>query len=77
VSAKQRAGAVVELAEEWNVSPASLAFSFALSHPRLASVLFGATSPEQLRENVASLQVFESLDDHQHRRLNALASAPA
>jgi aryl-alcohol dehydrogenase-like predicted oxidoreductase len=77
VSGKQRAGAVVELAEEWNVSPASLAFSFALSHPRLASVLFGATSPEQLRENVASLQVFESLDDHQHRRLNALASAPA
>ena len=32
---------------------------------------------EQLRENVASLEVFESLDDDQHRRLNALASPPA
>jgi L-glyceraldehyde 3-phosphate reductase len=77
VSGKARAAAVVELAREWNVSPASLALSFALSHPRLASVLFGATSPHQLRENVASLEVFESLDDDQHRRLNALASSPA
>ena len=74
VSGKERAAAVVELAREWNVSPASLAFSFALGHPRLASVLFGATSPEQLRENVASLQVFESLDDAQRRRLDDLAS---
>jgi L-glyceraldehyde 3-phosphate reductase len=77
VAGKGRAAAVVELAREWSVSPASLAFSFALSHPRLASVLFGATTPEQLRENVASLQVFESLDDDQHRRLNDLASTPA
>ena len=77
VSGKERAAAVVELAREWNVSPASLALSFALSHPRLASVLFGATSPQQLRENVASLEVFESLDDDQHRRLNALAKSPA
>lgn len=77
VAGKQRAAAIVELAREWNVSPASLAFSFALSHPRLASVLFGATSPEQLRQNVASLEVFRSLADHQRRRLNALASTPA
>ncbi len=77
VSGKERAAVVVELAREWNVSPASLAFSFALSHPRLASVLFGATSPEQLRENVASLEVFESMDDDQRRRLNGLASPPA
>ncbi len=75
VAGKQRAAVVVELAREWDVSPASLAFSFALSHPRLASVLFGATSPEQLRENVASLAVFTSLDDDQLRRLSALASS--
>ena len=74
VAGKQRATALVDLAAEWNVSPASLAFSFALSHPRLASVLFGATSPEQLRENVASLQVFTSLDDDQRSKLAALAS---
>jgi aryl-alcohol dehydrogenase-like predicted oxidoreductase len=65
---------VVELAREWNVTPASLAFSFALSHPRLASVLFGATTPEQVRENVAALEVFHSLDDDQRRRLDDLAT---
>jgi aryl-alcohol dehydrogenase-like predicted oxidoreductase len=73
VAGKQRAAALVELAEEWNVSPASLAFSFALSHPRLSSILFGATSPEQLRENVSSLEVFMRLDDAQRERLGQIA----
>ena len=73
VAGKERAAVVVELAREWNVTPASLAFSFALSHPRLASVLFGATTPEQLRQNVASLDVFTKLDDDQRRRLHDLA----
>jgi aryl-alcohol dehydrogenase-like predicted oxidoreductase len=73
VAGKQRAAALVELAEEWNVSPASLAFSFALSHPRLSSILFGATSPEQLRENVSSLEVFIRLDDAQRERLGQIA----
>jgi aryl-alcohol dehydrogenase-like predicted oxidoreductase len=77
VAGKERAAVVVELAREWNVTPASLAFSFALSHPRLASVLFGATWPEQVRENVASLEVFNSLDDDQRRRLDDLASSSA
>src|SRR4029079_4022860 len=67
---KQRAAAVVDLAHEWNVSPASLAFSFALAPPRLSSVLFGATSPEQVHENVASLDVYDSLDVDQRRRLD-------
>ncbi len=74
VAGKQRAGALVALAGDWQVPPASLAFSFALSHPRLSSILFGATSPEQLRENVASLDVFRSLDKHQRERLEQLAS---
>jgi aryl-alcohol dehydrogenase-like predicted oxidoreductase len=73
VAGKNRAAVVVELAREWNVTPASLAFSFALSHPRLSSVLFGATSPEQLRENLASLEVFNALDDDQRQRLDDLA----
>jgi aryl-alcohol dehydrogenase-like predicted oxidoreductase len=75
VAGKERAAVVVELAREWNVTPSSLAFSFALSHPRLASVLFGATTPEQLRENVASVEVFNSLDDDQRRRLQDLATS--
>ncbi|MEO8266760.1 MAG: aldo/keto reductase [Ilumatobacteraceae bacterium] len=74
VTGKQRTAAVVELAHEWGVTPASLAFSFALAHPRLASVLFGATSANQLDENVASLDVFHSLTDDQQGRLAELAT---
>jgi aryl-alcohol dehydrogenase-like predicted oxidoreductase len=69
-----QAAALVALATEWGVTPASLAFSFALAHPRLASVLFGATSPIQLRENVASLAVYESLTSDQLSRLRAIAT---
>jgi L-glyceraldehyde 3-phosphate reductase len=75
IAGKERAAVVAELAREWNVTPAGLAFAFALSHPRLASVLFGATSPGQLRENVASLEVFDALDDDQRRRLDELATS--
>ena len=75
VAGKERAAVVVELAREWNVTPASLAFAFALGHPRLASVLFGATSPTQLRENLASLDVFNGLDEDQRRRLDDLATS--
>jgi len=74
VQGMERAVAVVDLASEWGMTPASLAFSFALGHRRLASILFGATSPEQLRGNVASLAVFESLDANQRARLAALAT---
>lgn len=74
LAGKRRAAAVVELAREWNVAPASIAIAFALSHPRLASVLFGATSPDQVRQNVAALDVFRSLDDGQRARLEQLAA---
>ncbi|MGZ4672836.1 MAG: aldo/keto reductase [Ilumatobacteraceae bacterium] len=74
VAGKQRAAALVDLAREWDVTPASLAFCFALSHPRLAAVLFGATTPEQVHENVMSLEILLSLDDAQRSRLKQLAS---
>jgi len=39
------------------VSPAALAIAFALGNPRVTSVLFGATTPDQIAENVAALAV--------------------
>jgi aryl-alcohol dehydrogenase-like predicted oxidoreductase len=45
------------LATETGLSPAALAIAFALAHPATASVLFGATSPAQIAENVAALEV--------------------
>jgi aryl-alcohol dehydrogenase-like predicted oxidoreductase len=45
------------LAADTATTPAALAIAFALAHPRTASVLFGATSPAQIAENVAALDV--------------------
>jgi aryl-alcohol dehydrogenase-like predicted oxidoreductase len=42
-------------------SPAALAIAFALANPATASVLFGATSPAQIAENVAALDVDPSV----------------
>jgi aryl-alcohol dehydrogenase-like predicted oxidoreductase len=45
------------LAGEVGASPAALAIAFALANPRVASVLFGATTPGQIEENVTALEV--------------------
>jgi aryl-alcohol dehydrogenase-like predicted oxidoreductase len=45
------------LADELRTSPAALAIAFALANPATASVLFGATSPAQIADNVAALEV--------------------
>ena len=47
------AGELAELAGGLDTTPAALALAFPFTHPALASVLFGATSPEQLRANCA------------------------
>jgi aryl-alcohol dehydrogenase-like predicted oxidoreductase len=46
-----------ELALSLGTTPAALAIAFALDHPAVASVLFGATSARQIAENVAALEV--------------------
>ena len=70
---KQLAAPLAALAAEWGVTATHLAFCYALDHPNLASVLFGATSPEQVRTNVGSIAVYESLDRPQLDAINALA----
>ena len=70
---KRVAVALAGLAREWGVTTSQLAFCYAFSHPCLTSALFGATTPEQLRENVASYAVYESLSDDQLAAVRALA----
>ena len=43
------------LADEQATTPAALAIAFALANPTVTSVLFGATSPAQIEQNVAAL----------------------
>jgi aryl-alcohol dehydrogenase-like predicted oxidoreductase len=46
-----------ELANELGHTPAALAIAFTLANPAVTSVLFGATSPTQIAENVSALDV--------------------
>ncbi len=60
-------------ANELGATASRLAFAFALAGPRVASVLFGATGPEQVRENVGALEVVASLGEDDLRALRDLA----
>src|SRR6266508_2638079 len=46
-----------EIAESLGVPPASLAIAYSLANPLVASVLFGATKPEQVAQNADALRV--------------------
>ena len=50
------------LAAGLDTTPPALAIAFALRHPAVASALLGATSPAQVAENVAALDVAARLE---------------
>jgi L-glyceraldehyde 3-phosphate reductase len=56
-TAREGGRRVRSLALELGVSPAALAIAFALENPAVVSVLFGATSPHQIAENVTALEL--------------------
>ena len=60
-------------ADELGTTPSQLAIAFALANPRVASVLLGATSPEQVRENAGALAVLAGLDEDGLQELRDLA----
>jgi L-glyceraldehyde 3-phosphate reductase len=65
------------LADEMGTTPSRLAIAFALANPRVASVLFGATSPEQVAENVGAFGVFSRMDEASLGRLRCIQPAVA
>jgi aryl-alcohol dehydrogenase-like predicted oxidoreductase len=73
----QAALAVIEplraLAAEAGTTPAALAMAFALANDRVATILFGATTSEQVRENVRAAEVVAALSAEQLEALRALA----
>jgi L-glyceraldehyde 3-phosphate reductase len=53
---------LISLGAQFEAPPAALAIAFALHHPNVASVLVGATTPEQIAENVQAADLGERLD---------------
>src|SRR6266849_4706074 len=62
-AAMKAAGELRALAQRHGTRPAPMAIAFALLNPRVASVLFGATSSEQVAENVSAVDLVAALDD--------------
>ena len=60
------------LAGSIGTEPGALAIVFALENPIVASVLFGATRPEQVQRNTAALDLAHRLDDDLRDRLHAI-----
>ena len=63
------------LAAELAVEPAQLAMAFALLNPAVTTVLFGATTAEQVRSNVGALAVAASLTSGDVARLRAIGAS--
>ncbi|MYM65048.1 NADP(H)-dependent aldo-keto reductase [Pseudomaricurvus sp. HS19] len=51
------AAAYVALAREWGLDPAAMALAFVTAQPFVASNIIGATTMEQLRANLASVEL--------------------
>jgi len=60
------------LAAEIDAPASALALAFALANPLTASVLFGATTPSQVRDNARAVELLTTLDDAQLARLRAI-----
>lgn len=54
---------LVDLAAELDCTPAQLAIAWCARNPRVSTVITGASRPEQVVENMASLEVIDRLDD--------------
>ena len=65
---------LARFAAEIGRDPAQLAIAFALGNPSVTTVLFGATRPDQVRSNLAALDVARELTDSQRTRLNSIGA---
>jgi aryl-alcohol dehydrogenase-like predicted oxidoreductase len=60
------------LADRLGTAPATLAVAFALANPNVVSVLFGATSPDQIAQNVKAVELLASMSDADLAELRAI-----
>jgi len=64
-----------DMARDLATAPAELAIAFALANPLVCSVLFGATSPDQVTANLEAVEILERLDADRLAALRALGDA--
>lgn len=62
------------LADEMRTTPSRLAIAFCLTNSRVASVLFGATTPDQVADNVGALELVAQRSDEELTQLRSLSA---
>ena len=65
---------LVDLAAELDVTPAQLALAWTASNPHVSTVILGASSVEQVQENLKALDVIELVTPEVRERLEAIFS---
>jgi aryl-alcohol dehydrogenase-like predicted oxidoreductase len=66
-----------DLADRMGTTSAALALAFTLANPRVATVLFGATRPEQVQENVRATRVLARLGEAELADLRRIGGGEA
>jgi aryl-alcohol dehydrogenase-like predicted oxidoreductase len=72
---RDAAMALRELAARAGTTAAALAIAFPLLNPNVASVLFGATSQEQVAANVAAMELLDRLDETTLAQLRGIGAS--
>jgi aryl-alcohol dehydrogenase-like predicted oxidoreductase len=60
------------LAAQYDLRPAELAIAWCTRNPKVSTVILGASSLQQLKENLASLKVVSSITPELLEKLEAL-----
>ncbi|MFM7297423.1 MAG: aldo/keto reductase [Planctomycetota bacterium] len=68
----QKATQLASIAAELGATPSQLAIAWCLRNPHVSTVILGASSPVQLAENLASLEVLPRLSPEILARIEAL-----
>ncbi len=69
----EKVRALKAIADDLGCPLAQLAIAWCARNPKVSTVITGASSVEQLKENLRSLEVLERLDDDVMRRINEVA----
>jgi len=67
-------GELSEFARQRGAKPAAMAIAFALKNPLVATVLFGATRPEQIEENLGAIALARDLDERTMAELRRIGA---
>ncbi len=74
---QQKVSALKAISDDLGCSLAQMSIAWCTKNPRVSSVITGASRVEQVRENMAALEIAELLDEAVMARIDEIAGLPA